>query len=247
MAGQEQTSNYSEQGGAREVIGGSLDIISGGDLDIESGADFKIAGTKVSATAAELDNLDGPVAGTASASKAVVLGTNKNLDVLVIADGGFSLGAGAGTAVTATAAELNSLASYTGTTAALNAVDNAPVSFTFGIASAGANVSEITITAKDADSNTVAAPLLCTVWLSDAATGVGLTGTAASGTVQAKSASGADFGVLTAKKAIIAQTLATGIYILEITDSSKTTYYVCAQAPNGAVSISAQLASGDYG
>lgn len=31
------TSNYTEQGGARTVVGGSLDVVSGGDLDIESG------------------------------------------------------------------------------------------------------------------------------------------------------------------------------------------------------------------
>ena len=191
----QQVSNYIEQGGARSVIGGSLDIESGGEIDIESGGAFKIAGTTMSATAAELNTING----------------------------------------------------YTGTTAALNAVDNAPVSFTFGIASAGTNIAEVTITAKDADGNTVAAPLICTVWLSDAATGVGLTGTAASGTVAAKSASGADFGVLTAKKATVVQTLASGIYILEITDSAKTAFYVCAQAPNGVVGISTQLATGDYG
>lgn len=59
------------------------------------------------ASAAELNNLDGPVAGTAMASKAAVLGANTNLDTLAIADGGLRLGAGAGTAITATAAELN--------------------------------------------------------------------------------------------------------------------------------------------
>lgn len=48
-------SNYDEQGGARTVIGGSLDIISGGDLDIESGGALKIAGTQVNAGALELD------------------------------------------------------------------------------------------------------------------------------------------------------------------------------------------------
>lgn len=37
-------SNYIEQGGARTVIGGSLDVVSGGELDLESGATFKIAG-----------------------------------------------------------------------------------------------------------------------------------------------------------------------------------------------------------
>ncbi len=135
----------------------------------------------------------------------------------------------------------------TSTAAALNAVDNMPVSFTFAAAQGAANITEVTITAKDADSNTVAAPLLCTVWLSDAATGVGLTSTAASGTVAAKSASGADFGVLTAKKATVVQTLASGIYILEITDTAKTAFYVCAQSANGVVSISTQLATGDYG
>ena len=52
---------------------------------------------------------------------------------------------------------------------------------------------------------------------------------------------------MVAKKALQVQALATGIYILEITDTAKTTFYVCAQTPHGEVKISAQLASGDYG
>lgn len=55
----QNVSNYMEQGGARWVIGGSLDVASGGDLDIESGATFKIAGTAVTASAAELNKADG--------------------------------------------------------------------------------------------------------------------------------------------------------------------------------------------
>lgn len=62
----------------------------------------------VTANAAELNLLDGSVAGTAVASKALALGANKNVDVLAIAD--LKLGAGAGTSITATAAELNKLA-----------------------------------------------------------------------------------------------------------------------------------------
>jgi hypothetical protein len=58
-------------------------------------------------SAAELAVLDGVTAGTVTASKALVVGTNKNLDTLAIADGGLKLGSGAGTAVTATAAEIN--------------------------------------------------------------------------------------------------------------------------------------------
>lgn len=55
--------NYNEQGGARTVIGGSLDVASGGDLDIESGGALKIAGTQVTASAAELNQLDAALAG----------------------------------------------------------------------------------------------------------------------------------------------------------------------------------------
>lgn len=86
-------------------------------VDVEN---FYIDGAEVTASAAELNALHGATAtateinalagvtaGTAKASKALVLGTNKNVDTLSIADGGLKLGAGAGTAVTATAAELN--------------------------------------------------------------------------------------------------------------------------------------------
>ncbi|MCK5611367.1 hypothetical protein KAR91_56375 [Candidatus Pacearchaeota archaeon] len=125
---------------------------------------------------------------------------------------------------------------------------NVTTTNSFTIASAAANVSEIAIALLDGNGDAVAAAQPMTVWLSDAATGAGLTGTSASGTVQAKSASGADFGALTAKKALIAQPLATGIYTLEITDTAKTGFYVCIQNPfTGAVSVSRQLVTGDYG
>jgi hypothetical protein len=61
----------------------------------------------VTATFTEINKVAGVTAGTAAASKAAVLGADKNLDTLAIADGGLKLGAGAGTAVAATAAELN--------------------------------------------------------------------------------------------------------------------------------------------
>jgi cytoskeletal protein CcmA (bactofilin family) len=81
-----------------------IDTIVIADGGLKLGA---TTGTAVTSTAAEINLLDGSVAGTSVASKAAVLGANKNLDVLVIADGGLSLGAGAGTAITATAAEIN--------------------------------------------------------------------------------------------------------------------------------------------
>ncbi len=52
----------------------------------------------------------GQTPGTASAYLPAVLGANKNLDTLVIADGGLKLGSGAGTAIAATAAEVNAVA-----------------------------------------------------------------------------------------------------------------------------------------
>lgn len=56
---------------------------------------------------ADLDYITVATAGTVEANKAVVVGADKNIDTIAIADGGLKLGAGAGTAVTATAVELN--------------------------------------------------------------------------------------------------------------------------------------------
>lgn len=85
----------------------NVDTLAIADSGLKLGAG---AGTAVTSTAAELNLVDGSVAGTAVASKALALGADKNVDTLAIADGGLKLGAGAGTAVTATAAELNAYA-----------------------------------------------------------------------------------------------------------------------------------------
>lgn len=124
-----------------------------------------------------------------------------------------------------------------------------PSALTFAFAAGAANVTEVTITVVDRLGNTVAGVFEMLTWLSDAATGAGLTATTASGTVTAKAASGADFGALTAKKALILQTLATGVAILEITDTAKTGFYVGSNLVGlgDARGISSQLVSGDYG
>ena len=127
-------------------------------------------------------------------------------------------------------------------------VSEAPAAFTFTPDDGSANVSEVKIQAVDAHGTAVAKALLAVVWLSDAATGAGLTGTTASGTVQAKSGEGTDVNTLSAKKAILVQTKVDGSYTLEITDDAKTDFYVCAQSVGGfAHSVSAQLETGDYG
>jgi len=123
-----------------------------------------------------------------------------------------------------------------------------PTRIGYTIAAGGANVCEVTLTVQDGHGATIAKGVPLLVWLSDDSAGVGLTSTSASGTVQAKSASGADFAALMAKKALIVQPLATGLYILEITDSAKTAFYVAAQVPfSGLPTVSRVLASGDYG
>lgn len=126
------------------------------------------------------------------------------------------------------------------------AVAGLAASATFAAAAGGANVSEVTVTVKDAAGNTLAGVHTFDLWLSDAASGAGLTGTTASGTVQAKASSGTVLAALTAKKALRVQTKADGTFVLEITDTAKTGFYVGASIGSKTV-VSAQLVTGNYG
>ena len=85
------------------VLGPVKDIDT---IDFQSAAaPFKIAGTAVSTSAAELNKLDAVTAGTVTASKAVVVGASKDVDTLDFATaGGFKI---AGVALTSSMAELN--------------------------------------------------------------------------------------------------------------------------------------------
>lgn len=164
-------------------------------------------------------------------------------DELIVASGGvLDVESGgalklAGVQLTAGAAELNAVAD-----------SGVVTNFTMAAAAAASNVTEVTITAVDAAGATVAAVHNFDVWLSDAASGAGLTSTTASGTVTAKAASGAVVGTDTAKKALRAQTLATGVFILEITDTAKTAFKVAAVIPGtGKTVVGITLAAGDYG
>lgn len=94
------------------------------------------------------------------------------------------------------------------------------------------NVTAITFQAKDNENNNFAAALPALIWLSDAATGVGLTTTTASGTVAA-GAAGTDMGVLTTKKVLRVLTNTLGAYTLSITDTAKTLWYACGRLDAG--------------
>ena len=124
--------------------------------------------------------------------------------------------------------------------------DAQPQTVTITAAAGGANVAEFTVTVKDGVAATVAAVHHLDVWLSDAASCAGLTSNVASGTVTAKAASGRDVVVYTAKKDLRVETLATGVFVLEVTDSAKVaTIYVCAEVNGKAVAYDVQAA--DYG
>lgn len=123
-----------------------------------------------------------------------------------------------------------------------------PASISFSAAAGTANQSLITITVKDGGGTAIANPFVLYIWLSDAATGAGLTAVTASGAVGVNTGGGADFGTLTSKKSLVSQTLATGVYTLSITDTGKTGFYVCAQLiGSGTAQVSSQLVAGNYG
>lgn len=120
---------------------------------------------------------------------------------------------------------------------------------TFSIAAAAgaANVCNLTITAKDGSGATVAAVHQFTFVLSDSATTGAVTGTTASGTVTCST--GVDFYDLVAKKQKIINTATTGIAVIAITDTAKTTFYpvVFAGARGGKAIYGTQLITGNYG
>jgi hypothetical protein len=109
-----------------------------------------------------------------------------------------------------------------------------------------ANTATVTITFTDSFGNAITGPLLFDWWLSDAATGLGLTATAASGAVGA-AGTGSDFGVYTAKKATHSQTSVAGVYVCTIVDTANTGFYVCVQVPGvTAPFVGPQLIAANY-
>lgn len=117
----------------------------------------------------------------------------------------------------------------------------------FAIAKGGsANICLVTINVQDGRGTNLAVPFELLVYLSDDSGGNGLTATSASGAVAA-GASGTDLSVKQAKKATDVLTDNTGTYILSITDTAKTGFYIAVTCPGtGVVWVSRQLTSADY-
>lgn len=119
--------------------------------------------------------------------------------------------------------------------------------FTVSPAAGGANVCNVTLQAVNYEGKSIAGVRNLDLWLSDSASGIGLTATTASGTVTCTT--GTDLFDFTAKKLKRVQTDATGKIVLAITDTGKTAFKVCFQmsAEVGGAKVGATLSAANYG
>ncbi len=111
---------------------------------------------------------------------------------------------------------------------------------------ASSNICNVTFQLQDVFGNNISRIADLDVYLSDAATGIGLTATTASGGVAAASSGGTVLGALTTSKAIRAQTNASGTFVLAITDTAKTGFYPVGALGDRAAVVGAQLTTASY-
>jgi len=111
----------------------------------------------------------------------------------------------------------------------------------------GSNATLVTLTVKNNNGRAVG-PKSFDLFLSDSASGVGVTATTASGAVGDKSAgtTGLVLDTMITKKYLKVQCLADGTYQLSITDTAKTAFKVCVEI-DGIVAVVLTLATGNYG
>lgn len=104
--------------------------------------------------------------------------------------------------------------------------------FTVALAAGAANTMTMTITAVDGAGSTVAKVVPFQFWLSEAATGMGLTGDSYSGALTATA--GAIHTALTAKKHVLGVTAADGVAVLSLVDTNKPAdQYAVVARPDG--------------
>ena len=117
-----------------------------------------------------------------------------------------------------------------------------------GVVAAGAaNVSEITMTARNANGRPIGGAIF-DLFLSDSAAGIGYSATTASGAVTVKTPGTLGNVLFTrlAKFALIVQTNAAGVFTLSITDTAKTAFKVCVVV-DGVTMVCKTLATASYG
>lgn len=153
----------------------------------------------------------------------------------------------AGTLITATGAELNTMDGVTATVGELNMLDDTANNVTISYAaSATTDGIEATYTVVDAAGTAIDAIHTLDCWISDDADGSGLTATAASGALTA--ATGTILTAHTAKKHVTANTNASGVLTLLLVDSANTAgERFCVKNPmNSKAIVGDATVAGDY-
>lgn len=132
-------------------------------------------------------------------------------------------------------------ATQTATPAELNMLDNQVASVSWAVAAGASNVCVMTGTIKDAAGATIAAVRNMLVYISEAATGIGVSADSYSTGAAITDGTGSEF---VAEKVFLVQTGVDGVFAISITDSNKPAdQYGVAILPNGSMSISAASAA----
>lgn len=124
-----------------------------------------------------------------------------------------------------------------------------PAKLTFTIApkgTGGSNETSVIVTVQDGNGNTITGvAFLVDLWLSDDASGLSITATTASGAVAV--ATGVQIAQDVTKKYLRVITATSGTVEVDITDTSKTGFYIAANVRGIAFpSVSRQLVAADY-
>lgn len=130
---------------------------------------------------------------------------------------------------------------------ALEALVTAPATVTIGLSNSDvvADTMRITVTAKDAAGATLAGVHEFVMHMSEATSGIGLTGDTYSGDLTAST--GAILGALTAKKAWVIQTADTGIFLGKLVDSARPNdQYVVVKKPLSSGVVVSESSSGKW-
>lgn len=106
-----------------------------------------------------------------------------------------------------------------------------PSQIAFTIATGATNETRITGTLQNKEGGTIAGSYMVDFFLSDAATGIGVTAATASGVVDVYNSTGTNLGMGTAKKSFRLMTKSDGTFAITITDTAKTQFYICASTP----------------
>lgn len=111
------------------------------------------------------------------------------------------------------------------------------VDVTFTVGAEAANVVNVAAQLVDSDGNSVEAIHVLQVYISDAATGIGVCATAPNGGI-AIGTDGVILGEDVANKIEIIQTDATGAFDIDVTESGSDVFYTAVVLPNGQIAVS---------